>query len=352
MKKVLNRFVMVVAVLLLPGLLVLSCTRKDEAAKHQEQKRTPEQMKQQEEIRKGMEESKKVVAARVNGVEIPVYELVREMNIVASQYLQAGQKKDAGFDERVRKEALDRLVLEELVVQEAARQGIVVKPETVDDVVKKFKQHLKTEAAFNEYLKETGSSEKELRKRIERGHMVELVTGKEIYQKISIDEKRLRAEYEKHKAELRMPERFTAEDILLKGITDEAAAKKKAGEIIAFLEKNNNDFSKIRNDGTIMISRGRVTVEKHPAIYNKMKGMKAGELSGLTRDADGFHIFKVVSKEPPRQLSFDEAKAMIEKRVRAEEGARKMKEWEKALRSKANIEILYTSMPQKGKDQK
>jgi hypothetical protein len=56
----------------------LSCKKKEPAAPPP----TPEQKAQIEEIKKNVEAAQKVFAAKVNGVEITMHDLVREMNRV------------------------------------------------------------------------------------------------------------------------------------------------------------------------------------------------------------------------------------------------------------------------------
>ncbi len=178
------------------SLTVLSCKKKEPVAPPA----TPEQKAVIEEAKKGVEEAKKVFAAQVNGVNITMHELVREMNKVAPKYLKGDEKAAPRITEKIRKEALDNLIFAELAVQEAAKQGMTVSPERIEQVVQAMKKQTGSAEAYKEYLDGLGITENELRKRIERSHLLEMVTGKEIYQKIKIDDKDSRAEYEKNKS--------------------------------------------------------------------------------------------------------------------------------------------------------
>jgi hypothetical protein len=77
----------------------------------------------------------------------------------------------------------------------------VVTPERVDTVVKLMKEQTGSAEEFKKYLDERQMTEADLRKRIERSHQFEMITGKEIYQKVKIDDKDIRADYEKNKSE-------------------------------------------------------------------------------------------------------------------------------------------------------
>lgn len=161
---------------------------------------TPEQKAAIEVIKKNSEEAKKVFAAKVNGVEITMYDLVREMNKVSPKYLKEGEKVPPQTTATIKKEALDNLIFNELAVQEAVKRGVTVSPDKVNEVVKLMKEQMGTREAYQEYLDNLGTTEEGLKKRIERSHLLEMITGQEIYQKITVDEKGMRAEYEKNKA--------------------------------------------------------------------------------------------------------------------------------------------------------
>jgi len=177
----------------------LSCKKKEPAAPPL----TPEQKARTEMIKKGAEEAKKVFAAQVNGVEISMYELIREMNKIAPKYVKEGEQSTPKITEKIRKEALDNVIFNELAVQEAIRQGISVSPERINQVVELMKEQTGSKEAYQEYLDGLGITEDVLRKRIERSHLLELVTAKEVYQKITIDERAARAEYQKNKNDYR-----------------------------------------------------------------------------------------------------------------------------------------------------
>lgn len=181
-----------------------SCTKKEEAPKgpaiKESPKMTPEQLKRAEEIKKGVEASKAVVAARVNGRDITMFSLVREMNTVAQKIIPTGQSGTPELTAKVKKEALNNLIFRELALQEAMRQGMKVKSETIEDVISKVKAQAGSEEGYKKYLQDRNLDENGLRKTIERSHLLEMITAREIFDKIKVDDKVLRNTYEKDKA--------------------------------------------------------------------------------------------------------------------------------------------------------
>ncbi len=249
-----------------------SCTKQDAQttagpkAEVEKSAPMPGEDRRFEELEKGARESRKIVVAKVNGEDITLYSLVREMNKVAPKYIKPGEKSTPAIDEKIRQEALDRLIFFELAVQEAVRQGIKVRPETVDAIIKNLKSQLGSDEAYQAYLKRLGLSDSDLRKKVEKSQRFELIIGQEIYNKIHVDEKMLREEYRKNKDQIR------------------------------------------------------------------------------------------TQTEPSRTMTYEEAKPLMERKLKAELGESKIREWEKELRKNAKVEIMpeeaektVRAMPQKVK---
>jgi hypothetical protein len=296
--------------------------------------------KKDEEERKAAEEARKIVVARVNGAEINMFMLARTMNRVAGKYVKEGKGMTPETTEKIEREALDRLIFEELAVQEAITQGIHPEPEAIEKIVAQVRENAGSEQAYREYLEKSFLNEETLRKMIERSQRFELITAREIYGKVKIDEKVLRAEYEKEKGKFILPEDFLVEDVFFFQGKDETATRKKADEILKTIRKNNKDVWKLVLDGAFIVRKIPVRKDKHPEIYNAMAEMKAGDLSSVIQDKDGFHIIKVIRKEPSRQLTFEEARSALEPRFLVPAQDMRKEEWTRELRERAHIEVL------------
>jgi PPIC-type PPIASE domain/SurA-like N-terminal domain len=306
---------------------------KDEEAAKAEDARKAKEAEQSD------EEAKKVVIAKVNGVDISMYQLIRAMNRTAPKYINKGEEPTPETTAKIRKEALDRLVFEELAVQQAIKEGINPKPEAVENVVKQVKKNLGTEEAYKDYLKKNDLTEEALKKIIERSQSYQMITAKEIYRKVKVDDKLLRAEYEKEKRRYMMPDNFVVDDVFFLKGKDEAT-KKKAGLVLETIKKNNNDVWKLILDGTFIVRQMRVTKEQFPEIYNTMAGMKVDELSGVIKSKDGFHIIRVEKKEAAHLASFEEAKPTIEANFLVPAQNKRKEAWERELTKHAKIETI------------
>jgi hypothetical protein len=166
---------------------------------------SPEQSKVVDAYRKSVEEAKKIVVARVNGIGITMNDLIGEMNSIGPQYARPGQKKDPALDKKIRTEALDRLIDRELAVQEARRQGMTAPSQEVAAQMQKIRAGFKTEEDFRVSLAKAGITEEELKENIERNILVDMITEKEIFDKVKVDPALVKKTYEKDKASFAGP---------------------------------------------------------------------------------------------------------------------------------------------------
>ncbi len=311
--------------------------KKDEEAA----KAAAEEAKKAAELeKKAAEEAKKIIVAKVNGVGINMFMLTRAMNRVAPQYVKAGEDVTPETTAKIKSEALDNLIIEELAVQQAIKQGINPRPEAIDKVIAQVRKNLATEQAYNEYLDRNNLTEDALRKMIERSQRLELITAKEVYKKVKVDEKLLKDEYEKEKSKYILPENFVVEDVwFIKGKKDEAA-RKHAEDILKMIRSEGNDPNKLILDGTFIVRNAAIVKQRYPEIYKAMTDMKVGDLSGIIDEKDGLHIIKVNKKEPSRQATFEEARPSIEPKLVYPVQEQRRQQWEKELRENAKIEIL------------
>jgi hypothetical protein len=195
-RKIIVYTVIIIAVAASP-LVFLAC----KGSQSPEKKSTPAQAHEQAMVKKSFEESKKAVAARVNGAVITMFALLREMNAIAPQYAAGGQAPSPDLNAKIRGDALSVLIFQALAVQEAGKRGMKVPPETIDREVEKVRQSAGPGDAYQEYLSNNGLTEAELRRSIERDALFELIALHEVDAKITVTDAMVRDIYAKHKAQ-------------------------------------------------------------------------------------------------------------------------------------------------------
>jgi hypothetical protein len=190
----------IIMIFLLPQLMLSAC-KKSETTNG---KASPD-AHQKEMVKKSFEESKKVTAANVNGEVITMFALLHEMNAIAPQYVAAGNQRTPALDEKIRTDALNTLIFQEMAVQEARKRGMKVNPEIIDREMENTKAKTGPGDAFQEFLDKNGITEKELRKTIEQDALFEMIAAQEIDAKITITDAALRELYKKERARMKDP---------------------------------------------------------------------------------------------------------------------------------------------------
>ncbi len=200
-RKSLRITVAVFLIWLAVGLTLTSCKKKAEVGKGSPAM-TPEMT---EAFRKSYEEANKITVATVNGVDIKMSDLIKEMNAVAPSYVKPGTQKDPEVDKKVQNEALENLIRNELSYQEAVKQGLKVPPEMTEAEVNKIRAGMRSEEAYRGYLATAGITETELRNAISRKLLIDMIRQQEIFGKVAVDPARVKKTYLDDKSSYKGP---------------------------------------------------------------------------------------------------------------------------------------------------
>jgi peptidyl-prolyl cis-trans isomerase D len=122
------------------------------------------------------------------------------------------------------------------------------------------------------------------------------------------------------------PERRHGSHILIEAGSDDAAALKKAEQIVA-RAKAGEDFAKLARENSDDPGSkqaggdlGWATREAYVAPFaDALFGMKKGEIRGPVKTQFGYHIIRLEDVQPPHQRSFDEVRAELEGDYRKEQ---------------------------------
>ncbi len=186
--------------LLLPQFMLSACKKTDTAGKTAQQS---SEMSQKDKLIKSFEESKKITAAKVNGEAITMFDLLRQMNALAPQYVKPGQQLTPELNGKIKIEALNVLIFKEMAVQAAKKSGMKIDAEMVDEELKKIKTKSGSDKAFQDFLDYSGFTVEALRKTLERDLLFQMVVAHKIYANIPITDADLRARYKRDKAGLK-----------------------------------------------------------------------------------------------------------------------------------------------------
>ncbi len=200
-------------------------------------------------VKSGADASSLVVTGKavvkVNGTELTDRDLLREMFALFPY-----AKLHGGFPKKeeaeIRQGALQMIIFEELVYQEALRRKMTIAPARVDREEKNFKGQFSSQAEFNQYLQtDLGGSEAKLRQQIKRSLLIDAMLKQEVENKAVVSLAEARSYYEKNPKAFEHGETFALQTISI--IPPEQAsaqvvedARKRAQSILAQAKATKN----------------------------------------------------------------------------------------------------------------
>lgn len=261
------------------------------------------------------------VVARVNEEIITLTELEKTYRELKSAFL-----GEARFPSR--RELLERMIENRLLLQEAERQEIKVSEGEVQENIERVKSTFLSEKAFKMALEREGIKIEDLKKRYEEELMIKKLIDREVKPEVEVTKKEIRNYYEKNKRRFREEERVKIRHILF---GDYSQAEKALKRI-----KSGTNFEEVAKGGHLgSFKRGQLDRKIEEVAFN----LKQGEISSIVKTEAGYHIVKLEKKEEARLKKLSEAKEVIRNILSSQKMEQKIKEYLKKLKAKQEIEI-------------
>jgi peptidyl-prolyl cis-trans isomerase C len=248
----------------------------------------------------------------------------------------------------LKRTALDELVLDELIVGEARAAGWTADGRVVDRQVDIVRGRFASGEEFEQVLRASGLTPRAFRSYVERAVLVRQAQDAHVPPVPS--EADAASYYQQNAAKFVRPEqvRLLAMTIAVDpagGRQAERHAEEKTALVLERLRRGadfgqlawdeSSDAYRVKHGDVGWVHRGRLDPDLEAAAFT------APLRRFLTaRSLSGFHVFKVVAREPERQLSFEEARPLILERIQRDRRQAAEAEWHARLRSRARIEIL------------
>jgi parvulin-like peptidyl-prolyl isomerase len=293
------------------------------------------------------------VAARVNGVALTLAQVDRAVDEKVPRITGHGALSESRR-RALRAEVLEDLIREELLVQEAHRQGLTVPKVAVDEETAKIKQRFADAAQYTRALSQSGLSESDVRTGVERFLLVKRATEKAVTGKLLlVTDASMKAYYDADPARFMLPEQVHYRHILI-GVdpggssAEWDAAKVRAaglakqargGTPFADLAKAQSDDAPTRESGGDMgwVHQGRLDHDQDAVIF----ALPPGGVSDPVRTLYGYAVYRVEEKNAAKVLSWEEVnKPRLADELRLAETARLRSEWVDDLRRRAKVEVF------------
>jgi len=294
------------------------------------------------------------IAVRVNDVEISN----ERFNAFYQEYRRPHGINIAGRGDhldkltRLRREAMDLMVEQELIRQAAEAQGIEVSSEEIDAALAEVSDPFKTPDEFTRRIQNEGYTQDSYRE-----HVARMIAAAKYLDGVragvaTVSDEELETYYRDNEVRLTLPEQVRVRHILLTwkpmGTTDDRAAirkqmvpildKARAGEDFAALAREHSDDSATTQNGgdTGLFHRGQMV----PAFESVAFALQPGEVSDPVDTPFGVHIIRLEEREEARLLPLDEVREQLREHIREEKMTAAVAEENARLRQEGEVAIL------------
>jgi peptidyl-prolyl cis-trans isomerase SurA len=253
----------------------------------------------------------------------------------------------------LRREVLERLIDDELILQQANELKLTVTSEQVDSSIEEIKrQNSIDDDQLREALRGQGMSmaayRADLKKQLLRFRVINIAVGS----RVTISDEDVKMYYDRHlkdgaNVQVRASHIFIAipENADASVVAEKQAQAKKlldralGGEEFAKLAREASDDPATRAEGGDLGYFGKDMLPK--AIEEMVFAMKVGEVRGPVRADRGFHVIKLVDRKIKDQKPLDEVKDDVRMQLRQKEMERQTKSYLAELRKKTLVDIRY-----------
>ncbi len=272
------------------------------------------------------------VAALVNGFAITQGQLDSEFSSIPSAYTATYTKE----------KLLDDLISEELLIQEAEKNGYYASKTEIDTLITQMRfLNNMTQAQFEKRLVDQHSSIHELKRGLEKKVEISQFVNATLGSQVTVSDEELKNYYDTHKADFAgAPGQIRAAHILVptQDEANQVIALYKKGVPFAELAKTySTDTGSAVQGGELGFFDNATMV---PEFTNAAFSLKPNQISGPIQTKFGFHIILRESDS----VTFEEAKPVIQHQLKLQKGEAALRIYLQQLQSTASIEKINKSI--------
>jgi len=292
--------------------------------------------------------------AKVNGTVLTDKDLLREMYAIFPY-----AKQHNGFpraqEAEIRQGALEMIIFEELVYQEALRRKMTVTPAKIDQAETAYRKQFESPDQFQQFMQtEMHGSRQQLRDQIQRSLLIDQLLKQEVDNKSAVSPAEVKAYYDKNLARFQVPESFSFQSISVlpprNGTPDQAKeGRKRADEALkqATATKSYQEFGLLAEK--ISEDDYRVNMGDHkvvpsdklpPQVIKSLMAMKPGDVSGLIQIETAYTILRLNAHTPPHKQSFTEVQAELQTDLQKKKYEQLRSNLAKQLKAKSKVEVV------------
>ncbi|MEA3421357.1 MAG: peptidyl-prolyl cis-trans isomerase [Acidobacteriota bacterium] len=289
------------------------------------------------------------IVAVINDEVITLYQYKRQSEILyqtLSRQLQGAELNEQY--KKMRKELLDQMITDVLLLQEAKKLDINVN-EQVNMSIEKIKKDngIETDNQLKQVLMQQGISFEDWKMQMEENLMKQNIIFTNVGRTVVIDDSEIVSYYKQHQDEFTEPPVYSLKAISIsaEGKSEEEVqakmekveAKIKAGEDFAVISGEYSEGPEKESQGDLGVYK-KGELEKN--LEQAVDVLKKGEITPWLEIKSGWYLLRLEDRKESYIKAFDDVKKEIEKKLFEERSDKKLKKYLEEVKQKSYIKIL------------
>ena len=283
-----------------------------------------------------------VVVAKVNGAVINMDQLMRKMTQI-SRTKHGSEEVSPLLAEKIKQEAIDKLVIEELAVQVASAKIKNITPDQIEGKIQAIKKKYKTEEAFQQYVQSDFGGMDGLRKLLMRSLPLELFITQEFDAKVEVSDQEVQQAYEAAKEQSYVTDEFVQVNDLVFFLdpTDPESIAKIEKIKKSIVDEYDNDPTKFPGEGAFTIQKNLpLDKVKDKALFEAAKGLKEYGFSAPVNVDGNLHMVQLVGYKSAINKSLQDVAPQLKEQLRQQKRQALINTWMAGLKEGAKIEVM------------
>ena len=293
--------------------------------------------------------------ARVNGTVLTDRDLLREEYTIFPYARQHNGSVPKEMEPQIRQGAMQMIIFEELVYQDASRRKLTVPPAKLQTAEADFRKQFSDPEEYQQLLREEFQGSRELlQQKIRRSLLIEESLKSEVDDKSAVSLAETRAYYEKNISRYQYPESFAIQTISIlppqKPTPDQlkemrkraddalrqAQATKDAEGFGLLAEKISDDDYRVMMGNHKAVPRNQLA----PQVVTALLALKDGQITGLIQLDQAYTIVRLNKHILAGTFKFADVKDSLRKELKEKKTNQLRAALDKRLRQNAKIETL------------
>ncbi len=256
---------------------------------------------------------------------------------------------------QLQQKAVDELVNQELLYEEAVKKGMAPSPEEVKGAIDQIKKSFPDSTQYRQVLQQRGMSEADVLDGYRMSTAITRWMQSSVQDTINVTAAQVRAYFDSHPQDFQHPDQVHARHILAlvdpnnptpdketaaKSKIDEVAGELKAGADFTKLAQERSDDHRTGPNGGDLGFFGRGQIfgggAYSAALDSVVFSLQPGQTSPPLRSPAGWHIIRVEEKRPAGMYKFEDVQAVLMQRL-------------KSMRTSSAVESVIATLKAKAK---